>query len=212
MLSEGEVTRVRARVRFGHALLIDLIASGVSARRGACLGQTAKRRARMSITTDRARKHTAAAVLRRIDGDTEATLARHAENPEAIDTRLAELDAEWDLDRAIETEASVVALTGLALGAFLRRELLVIPLLVGTGVLLYASTGRYPLGPVFRRLGLRTSREIGRERYALKALRGDFAGMADDSREAEAATHAASRSTGGERARALDAVGNDQRT
>jgi len=31
--------------------------------------------------------------------------------------------------------------------------------------------------PIFRRLGLRTSREIARERYAVKALRGDFVGM-----------------------------------
>jgi hypothetical protein len=28
-----------------------------------------------------------------------------------------------------------------------------------------------------RRLGIRSAREIERERYALKALRGDFAGM-----------------------------------
>jgi hypothetical protein len=31
--------------------------------------------------------------------------------------------------------------------------------------------------PVFRRLGVRTAREIARERYALKALRGDFAAL-----------------------------------
>ena len=31
-----------------------------------------------------------------------------------------------------------------------------------------------PLHPVFRRLGIRTQREIELERYALKALRGDF--------------------------------------
>jgi hypothetical protein len=28
--------------------------------------------------------------------------------------------------------------------------------------------------PIFRRLGFRTASEIDRERYALKALRGDF--------------------------------------
>jgi hypothetical protein len=32
--------------------------------------------------------------------------------------------------------------------------------------------------PLFRRFGVRTSREIERERYALKALRGDFAAIA----------------------------------
>jgi hypothetical protein len=31
--------------------------------------------------------------------------------------------------------------------------------------------------PVFRRLGVRTATEIEEERYALKALRGDFRGV-----------------------------------
>jgi hypothetical protein len=31
--------------------------------------------------------------------------------------------------------------------------------------------------PVLRRLGVRTSGEIARERYALKALRGDFSNL-----------------------------------
>lgn len=34
--------------------------------------------------------------------------------------------------------------------------------------------GWCPPIPVFRRLEVRTDREIARERYALKALRGDF--------------------------------------
>jgi hypothetical protein len=32
----------------------------------------------------------------------------------------------------------------------------------------------HPPIPLFRRLGVRTAREIERERYAIKALRGDF--------------------------------------
>jgi hypothetical protein len=42
---------------------------------------------------------------------------------------------------------------------------------------MHAFSGRYPVLPVLRRMGLRTSREIARERYALKALRGDFRDM-----------------------------------
>ena len=34
--------------------------------------------------------------------------------------------------------------------------------------------------PLLRRLGIRTREEIDRERYALKALAGDFAGVARD--------------------------------
>jgi hypothetical protein len=55
--------------------------------------------------------------------------------------------------------------------------------------------GWYPLLPAFRRMGVRTSREIARERYALKALRGDFAGMAGA--DATAAARTATPAAGG---------------
>jgi hypothetical protein len=38
----------------------------------------------------------------------------------------------------------------------------------------HATQGWCPPVPVFRRLGIRTQTEIDHERYALKALRGDF--------------------------------------
>ena len=80
------------------------------------------------------------------------------------------------MDQA-KVEAATMGLMGLALGVFVRKQLLALPAVVAGAVLLQATTGRYPLMPLFRRLGLRTSKEIARERYALKALRGDFAGM-----------------------------------
>jgi hypothetical protein len=146
----------------------------------------------MTLATDRARKHTAAAVLRRIDADTESKLLQCAESPAAVAERLAELDREWDLDRSIETEASLLGLVGLVLGASAKPQLLAIPLAVGGAVFLYALTGRYPLLPLFRRLGVRTAREIARERYALKALRGDFAAMDAESASGRSAARASS--------------------
>lgn len=135
----------------------------------------------MSLATDRVRAHTAAAVLRRIDDDTTAGLVQHADAPsEVIAQRLEALDREWDTDQAIELEASLMGLTGLALGTFVRPVLGALPAVVAGAVLLRATTGVYPLLPLFRRLGLRTSKEIARERYALKALRGDFADLAVD--------------------------------
>jgi hypothetical protein len=147
----------------------------------------------MPLSTDRVRAHTAAAVLQRIDDDTSASLLQRADaSPDTIATRLAELDREWDTDRAIELEASLMGLAGLALGTFVRPTFRAVPAVVAGAVLLHAVTGVYPLLPVFRRLGLRTAREIARERYALKALRGDFAGMADGVADpAGTASHAA---------------------
>jgi hypothetical protein len=129
----------------------------------------------MSLESDRDRRHTAAAVLQRIDDETEARLHAFAEaRPDVIAARLGELDREWDVDRAVELESSLMGMMGLALGAFVRPAFLAAPAIVGAAVFLHATVGWYPLLPLFRRMGLRTSREIARERYALKALRGDF--------------------------------------
>lgn len=132
----------------------------------------------MGSEADKVRRHTASAVLRRIDDRTSMALWEAAgADTEQVDKRMAELDREWDTDRVLETEASAMGLLGLALGAFANRNLLLLPALVAVSVLAHAQTGRYPLMPLFRRLGVRTAREIARERYALKALRGDFQGM-----------------------------------
>ncbi|HZM33921.1 MAG TPA: hypothetical protein VFC18_05440 [Burkholderiales bacterium] len=132
----------------------------------------------MSLESDRDRRHTAASVLQRIDHETQARLQAYADaGADAIAGRVSELDREWDIDRAIELESSLMGLMGLALGALVRPALLVVPAAVGAAVFLHATLGWYPLSPVFRRTGFRTSREIARERYALKALRGDFRDM-----------------------------------
>jgi hypothetical protein len=45
---------------------------------------------------------------------------------------------------------------------------------------LHAAAGPYPLLPLFGRLGVRTRDEIDKEKYALKAMRGDFADVTGD--------------------------------
>ncbi|HVK02258.1 MAG TPA: hypothetical protein VM490_02190 [Armatimonadaceae bacterium] len=95
--------------------------------------------------------------------------------PRAVAERLAEVEREWDVERVIETEAPLMALSGIALGATVHRRFFAVPGVVAAMLFLHAVQGWYPLLPVFRRLGLRTREEIHEERYALKALRGDFA-------------------------------------
>lgn len=131
---------------------------------------------------DRARRHTAAAVLRRIDDETVSQLAEVARRPEVAPVRLHALDREWDVDRVLETEAAAMGLLGLALGTAVNARFLAMPGIVGAAVFLFATRGLYPLLPLFRRLGVRTSREIERERYAVKVLRGDFAAMPEQPR------------------------------
>ena len=97
-----------------------------------------------------------------------------AAGPEAIDRRLAELDREWDIERALEANAASVALLGLGMGTFVDRRWYFLPALVAGFLLQHALQGWCPPVPVFRRLDVRTQTEIDYERYALKVLRGDF--------------------------------------
>jgi hypothetical protein len=70
-----------------------------------------------------------------------------------------------------------LALSGVALAALHDRRWLILPAVVLGLLLEHALHGWCPPVPVLRRLGVRTRKEIERERYAMKALRGDFAAV-----------------------------------
>jgi hypothetical protein len=129
----------------------------------------------MATTIDRVQRNTDEAINRRIEAATGERIRRLARRPLAIERRLRELDREWDVERVLETNAALVALAGVALGARLDRRWLFLPALVTTFLLQHAVQGWCPPIPLLRRLGIRTSREIEIERVALKILRGDFA-------------------------------------
>ena len=57
-------------------------------------------------------------------------------------------------------------------------DIALLPGVVGGFLLQHALSGWCPPVTLLRRLGFRTAGEIHREKYALKALRGDFAGVA----------------------------------
>jgi hypothetical protein len=125
----------------------------------------------------------------------EANIARYAWlGPAAIERRLKELDEEWDIERTLEANAASATLLGVGLAAFVDRRLLILPALVGGFLLQHALQGWCPPVPLFRRLGFRTEAEIDQERYALKALRGDFDKVGDgDGRAVVEAMHAVRR-------------------
>jgi hypothetical protein len=126
-------------------------------------------------TVERVPQHTAEHVNERIRRETEDSVARHAAaGDRAIDRRLAELDREWDIERALEANAATAVLCGLTLGATVSRKFFLFPAVVAGFLLQHAVSGWCPPVPVLRRLGFRTAAEIEEERYALKALRGDF--------------------------------------
>jgi hypothetical protein len=147
---------------------------------------------------DRVRANTSPGVNQRLDREARERVAGAANWDEpALSRRIGALDAEWDVERVIQVHASLVGMVGLALGVFRRPRFLVTPGGAASMLLLHATQGWYPLLPLLRRAGFRTRDEIERERYALKALRGDFRPMLDgngnDNRRAAAAWGAVSR-------------------
>lgn len=144
----------------------------------------------LPTTDNRVRSHTAPEINRRIDGQIEASIRYHAMHPEKIDQRLFELDREWDIERALEANAATISVFGVLMGLMGRRIFFLLPGFVGGFLLQHAVSGWCPPVPLLRRLGFRTAAEIHRERYALKALRGDFAGIARGGNGASSAAEA----------------------
>lgn len=148
--------------------------------------------AKMAIPTtrDRVPAHTSEAVNERIERETAERVRKLAARPTGISERLKELDEEWDIERAIEANASTLAFIGVALGYFAHPYWLALPALVTVFLFQHAVQGWCPPVPVLRRLGFRTIYEIDQERYALKAIRGDFDRVAQSSDKAMAAMQA----------------------
>ncbi|MGN6555346.1 MAG: hypothetical protein ACTHLW_16690 [Verrucomicrobiota bacterium] len=124
---------------------------------------------------DRVRANTKTEINEELDRELEQRLRFYAVQPRAVlSDRIEELDREWDIERALETNAAAVGLAGVLLGMTASRKWFVLPAIVSGFLFQHALQGWCPPLPLFRRMGVRTRIEIEQERYALKLLRGDF--------------------------------------
>src|SRR4051812_45994200 len=124
---------------------------------------------------DRVQAHTARQVNEGIEQEAKLRVVHAATQPaSAISRRIDQLDDEWDIERWLETNASALAFSGTVLGLLVNKRFFAIPCLVLPFLFQHAVQGWCPPVPLFRRKGVRTRREIDAEKYALKALRGDF--------------------------------------
>jgi hypothetical protein len=113
--------------------------------------------------------------LERIDKGIRDSVRKYANADEsAITRRLVELDSEWPVERALMAGAGGFVWLGLLLGGTVHRRLTAVSAVAGAMLLLFALFGWAPPVLIMRRLGIRSQREINRERIALKAMRGDF--------------------------------------
>ena len=134
---------------------------------------------------ERVRKNTSDERNRKIDQKIKESIAYHrSSGSDAITRRIKELDHEWDTERVLEVNMPIVALIGLALGAFVHPYWLAFPTLVLLFFLQHAIQGWCPPLPIFRSPGYRTKQEIHKEKYSLKLLRGDFDNLSQKDSEA----------------------------
>jgi hypothetical protein len=135
----------------------------------------------MSERRDRVREHTAADVNARLDDEMRDRLFRDSTlSDRDLSARIDALDREWDIEHYLEVLAPALALVGVGLGIRGHRRGLLLSGIVLSLLLQHAVQGWCPPLAVLRRSGVRTRREIEEERYALKALRGDFSGLPPD--------------------------------
>jgi hypothetical protein len=144
----------------------------------------------MPRTRNRVPRDTAAEIDSRIQRDIAFSIQYYADHRDEIGKRLRELDAEWDIERAIAANAAALGFLGTALGITRGRKWLTLPLLATGFLFQHTVEGWCPPVPLLRRLGFRTSLEIEEERQALKALRGDFDAMAKSANAPAAALRA----------------------
>lgn len=106
-----------------------------------------------------------------IDQKTSENIRRYVSADVAtIKSRIDELDKEWDIERTLELNASLFALTGVILAATVSKKWLALPAIVTSFLAQHAIQGWCPPLPLFRKMGIRTQKEIEAERYALLRL------------------------------------------
>jgi hypothetical protein len=127
------------------------------------------------VRGDKVRANTPPEINQAIDIEIAAMVRFYANKTDyEIDKRIEELDKEWDIGRIIEIRASMASLIGIILGLKRSKTWLILPTIASTCLLQYAAQGWCPPVYILRRFGFRTRQEIDLEKYALKALRGDF--------------------------------------
>jgi len=133
----------------------------------------------LPATSRRVERNSPEEINRARRSEIQQSLRYHAARPAEIPARLAELDREWDIERALQANAAAVSLAGLALAAVLDRRFLVVPTAVAGFLMQHALQGWCPPVPLLRRLGFRTPAEICEERCGLKMLDGEYRSFGD---------------------------------
>lgn len=94
--------------------------------------------------------------------------------PQAIDERLCEIEREWSAGRMTKAVLGLLILLGITMTALLGPWCLILPVVCGLFLMQYVFGRGSWLATLCHQIGFRTGAEIDHEKFALKALRGDF--------------------------------------
>ena len=103
-----------------------------------------------------------------IDREIEENIHYFSTEPRhVIEERIVQLDEEWDIERTLELNASLFALTGIILSATVSKKWLWLPAVITAFLAQHAIQGWCPPLPLFRSMKIRTRKEIDKEKYGL---------------------------------------------
>lgn len=125
----------------------------------------------LPATARRVEEHTTPEINSAIRGETAKRL-HHLQGKMRgeLKNRLKQLDREWDTERVLETNASLLILTGLVLGKAVNEKWYLLSGTVAAFFLQHALQGWCPPLPIIRRMGVRTAREIEAERAEIHGM------------------------------------------
>jgi len=124
---------------------------------------------------ERVRSSTSRSRNEKIDDEIVRSIAYYSEQgAAAVESRIKELDKEWDIERTLEVNAGLIGLAGAVLALTVNRRWAILPAVVTSFLVQHAIQGWCPPLPLFRSMGIKSRPELDREKYALKSLRGDF--------------------------------------
>jgi hypothetical protein len=120
---------------------------------------------------DRVRKVTSDAINQKINKEIREEIQYYStRSAKEIKDKINELEKEWDIERVLELNASLIALGGVLLAATHSKRWLILSGIVTGFLTQHAIQGWCPPIPLFRRLQIRTQKEIETERHALMQM------------------------------------------
>ncbi len=111
----------------------------------------------------------------KVDVYTQENINHYYNNKSRIDNRLRQLEKEMSIEQIFQLHDAAHVTVGLLLSVATRKQKwLILPMLIAIVQSLQAATGQRLGTTLLRNYGFRTKADIDKEKYALKALRGDF--------------------------------------